>query len=599
MKFDRPTITAILLCLAFLFVWPRIVQKIWPQKPIPKNISQAPAQTTLPATKQSSEKISPPANSVPETVTPTAPEKIVAEKVAPVLTSVKKVPPVTIENKFLTAEISPNAGEISLISLNTYKKSDKKTNIELLKGVQGGALGLYPINEAWTLVSVDVQSENSGTPNEKVTVKRVFTTTDAKHFAITQTWYLKKDFTIENTVKITNLSNTPLTLKNIAISAGGIEKINDLAGDKVFRENHEISYYSTEANKVISKTAETGAGFMAMITGAAKNSPKKGFSEVVNEKAKWIGVTNKYFTSILVPNKPFDDGLILRSVVMKNSKGKEYIMAESAGLLNFESIEPNTSQTLKFKYFIGPKKIALLKEVDPDASKIMKLYMLGMRFLEPISRLMLDMLIWLKNWCGSYGLSIILLTLIVKTIFWPITHRANVSMRKMQKIQPLIKELRKKYKDNPQQMNMEMMKLYKEHKVNPLGGCLPILLQMPIFFALYATFSGSIEPRHTSFLWMHDLSMPDTVGHIFGLPINPLMLMMTITMILQQKLTPSAADPAQQKMMMFMPLIMLVMLYNLPSGLTLYWTVSQFISVAQLIVNKKIEKRAELKEASA
>ena len=138
-----------------------------------------------------------------------------------------------------------------------------------------------------------------------------------------------------------------------------------------------------------------------------------------------------------------------------------------------------------------------------------------------------------------------------------------------------------------------MMKLYKEHKVNPLGGCLPILLQMPIFFALYAALSGAVEPRHTAFLWINDLTLPDTIGHIFSIPINPLMITMSATMFLQQKLTPSAADPAQQKMMMFMPLIMLVMLYSLPSGLTLYWTVSQLISIGQLIVNKELEKRSE------
>ncbi len=602
MKFDKSTIVAVVCCLAFLFMWPSIVQKIWPTTAKPITAVQAtaqnnPGQQATPIKGATASQ--PPANNTSTVKTSGNEVKAIAEKVAPVLTSVKELPAVTLQNEFIIAKISPNSGEISNLTLKKYKKSDKKTIIELLGNVQGGALGIYPINEAWTLTDVDLKKEEQGTPLETVTVKRIFTTAQGGHFAITQQWSITKDYTINNVLKVTNLGKIPLTLKNIAISAGGIEKITDLAGDTVFREDHEISYYSVTEGKLISEAADTGASFMDMITGGAKNKPKTGFNKTINEQAKWLGITNKYFTSLLVPAKPFDNGLILRSVVLKNSKGNDYIMAEAAGLLNFESVEPNESQILKFKYFFGPKNIVLLKEVDPDASKIMKLYMLGMRFLEPVSRIMLDVLLWLKNWCGSYGLSIILLTLIVKTLFWPITHRANVSMRKMQKIQPLIKELRKEYKDKPQQVNAEMMKLYKEHKVNPLGGCLPILLQMPIFFALYATLSGSIEPRHTAFLWMQDLSMPDTVAHIFGLPINPLMLMMTITMILQQKLTPSAADPAQQKMMMFMPLIMLVMLYSLPSGLTLYWTVSQFISVAQLIVNKQIEKRAELKVASA
>ena len=604
MKFDKETIIAGVLCIAFLFAWPHVVQKIWPHtSPAPTqqlNNDKQPVKSPVAPPKQSVS-ITPEAKAVQAEKavtdkTVSEKSKTVADKIASALTAVKKLPPVILKNQFITVTISPNAGEISSIILNKYKTADKKNNIRLLNGVEYGALGIYPTNAAWTLTGISLQK--SETPEKSLTVKRIFTS-NSKKFAVTQTWSLDKNYIIKNSLKITNLSSTPISLKNIAVNAGGIEKITELAGDKVFRENHEINYYSINDGKMISESAETGAGFFAMITGAAKNAPKKGFEKSINEKAKWIGVTNKYFTSLLVPEKPFNDGLLLRSVILKDKKEKEYVMAEAAGIINFDSIGPEESQVLKFKYFAGPKKITLLKELDPDASKIMKLYMLGMRFLEPVSRIMLDLLMWLKNWCGSYGLSIILLTLIVKTLFWPITHRANVSMRKMQKIQPLIKELRKKYKDKPQQMNQEMMKLYKEHKVNPLGGCLPILLQMPVFFALYATLSGSIEPRHTAFLWMHDLSMPDTVAHLFGLPINPLMLMMTATMVLQQKLTPSAADPAQQKMMMFMPLIMLVMLYNLPSGLTLYWTVSQFISIAQLLVNKEIEKRAELREAGA
>jgi YidC/Oxa1 family membrane protein insertase len=602
MKFDRATIGAIVLCLAFLFVWPHIVQKIWPYTPKPQQKIQAKGtDQKLQENSKTAEIQTKKVDSAAKTPAATVTEKIKTEvkKILPLPDTVKKLQPVTLKNEFITAFINPNSGEISSIILNKHTLADKKNKIELMRDIQCGALSVIPIDKKWTLLDVSVKTENSGTPQETVIVKRDFKSEDDKHFTITQKWSIKENYTIKNSLKITNKSDKTLTLKNIAVSAGGIEKITELAGDKVFRENHEIDYYSMSENKLIPEAAATGGGFMAMFTGGGNNKKKTGFNKTVNEKAKWIGVTNKYFTSILVPEKPFNDGLILRSVILKNREKKDYVMAEAAGIINFDSIEPGESQVLQFTYFAGPKKINLLKEVDPDASKIMKLYMLGMRFLEPVSRLMLDVLMWLKNWCGSYGLSIILLTLIVKTLFWPITHRANVSMRKMQKIQPLIKELRKKYKDKPQQVNAEMMKLYKEHKVNPLGGCLPILLQMPIFFALYATLSGSIEPRHTAFLWMHDLSMPDTVAHIFGLPINPLMLMMTITMILQQKLTPSAADPAQQKMMMFMPLIMLVMLYNLPSGLTLYWTVSQFISIAQLLVNKQIEKRAELKEAGA
>ncbi len=164
-------------------------------------------------------------------------------------------------------------------------------------------------------------------------------------------------------------------------------------------------------------------------------------------------------------------------------------------------------------------------------------------------------------------------------------------MKKMQTVQPKMKELREKYKDNSALLNTEMMKLYKEEKVNPLGGCFPILFQIPVFFALFSTLSGAVELRQVPFLWSPDLTGPDTLFYIFGLPFNPLVLTMTATMFLQQKLTPTGGDPMQQKMMMFMPLIMLFFCYNFPSGLTVYWNINQIISIIQLLVNKKIDSK--------
>lgn len=614
MKFDKETIIAIIVCMVLLFSWPHIVKKIWPGNPrasgpsvnekitqgIPDKVSEDPKNTENIETTESG--ITEKTGDKPVTVV----EKPVDKPVIPV-PDIKKVPSVTLENDFIVAEIDPNKGDISSIKMKKYfttvkdgkgyKKSDE--NIVLLKGLPNGALRVTSGNDSWILTNVDLNVENKGTPKETIVVKRTLQTLKGKAFSITQNWSFISDYVLGSSIEVTNLSNEPLSLENVNLSSGGIPKITELAGDQVFRENFQVAYYDLVDNKIDGDDAEIGAGFIAMITGSAKNKPKQGVNITVSNKAKWIGVVNKYFTCILLPEKPFENGLLERGVVLKNNDKKEYVMAEAVAFLDFEDIAPGTSQSRNFKFYAGPKKLDLLKEFEPTSAKIMKLYIMGASFLEFISVGFLHMLNWLKEWCGSYGLSIILLTLIVKTVFWPITHRANVSMRKMQKIQPLIKELRKKYKDNPQQMNMEMMKLYKEHKVNPLGGCLPILMQMPVFFALYATFSGSIAPRHTSFLWMHDLSMPDTVAHIpwTSVPINPLMLMMTGTMVLQQKLTPSAADPAQKKMMMFMPLVMLIMLYNLPSGLTLYWTVSQFISISQLVVNKQIEKRAEMKEA--
>ena len=165
-------------------------------------------------------------------------------------------------------------------------------------------------------------------------------------------------------------------------------------------------------------------------------------------------------------------------------------------------------------------------------------------------------------------------------------------MKKMQVIQPLIKELREKYKNEPQILQAKTMELYREHKVNPVGGCLPILLQIPVFFALYRVLEGAVQLRQVPFLWSPDLAGPDTVAVFFSVPINPLVLAMTGLMVLQQHITPTAMDPMQKKMMMFMPIVMLFFFYNLPSGLTLYWTVSQIFSIAQLYFQNRTKATA-------
>ena len=588
--------------------WPSIQKSLWPPPPppvaTPADVALDKSPTASKVVESSTSTPAQPATEVAKTTKPIQSESETTKRVnLPIvnIANVAKISPAFLENDYIKATVDPNRAAVTAVVLKKYLAADKKQQVVLL-GDSDPALLILPLDPVkWSVVSAELSTDNKGEPTEIVSLKRVVAVDGGKNFVITQSWSIKEKYTIVSKVEISNPSAVPLDLGNLSVSVGGIPTIHNQCGDVVpFRENHEIDYFNVESEKVIDIAAGSSPGFMAMITGAAKDAPKKPFTEKKDLPAKWVCVTNRYFTSIVVPSKPFGNGLVARARVEKDKEDKEYIVAEASGILDVGIIQPNSTHSLSFDCFNGPKKMKLLEALDPETPKIMRLYIMGMVFLEPLSRLMLTALIWLKNFCGSYGLSIILLTLIVKTIFWPVTHKANMSMRKMQKIQPMIKALRKKFKDNPQQMNSEMMKLYKEYKVNPLGGCLPMLLQMPVFLALYATLSGTVEPRQAAFLWVGDLSLPDTIFTIPGinLPIRPLMLMMTATMVLQQKLTPTAADPAQQKVMMFMPLIMLVMLYSLPAGLTLYWTVSQFISVAQLVVNKELERREELRDAA-
>jgi YidC/Oxa1 family membrane protein insertase len=192
-------------------------------------------------------------------------------------------------------------------------------------------------------------------------------------------------------------------------------------------------------------------------------------------------------------------------------------------------------------------------------------------------------------WPYNYGLAIMLMTIIIRIVFWPLTHKSTQSMKRMQAVQPLMKEIREKFKDNAQKQQQEMMKLYKEHKINPLGGCLPMLIQIPVFIALFVVLRSAIELRFAGFLWIRDLSEAENLFQFgFTVPLvgwsafNILPILMAVTMAWQQKLTPSTGDAQQQKIMMIMPVMMLFFFYNFASGLSLYWTTNQVLMIVQL-----------------
>ncbi len=208
-----------------------------------------------------------------------------------------------------------------------------------------------------------------------------------------------------------------------------------------------------------------------------------------------------------------------------------------------------------------------------------------------LSNILLDMLNFFHKFFPNYGVTILIVTLIIKIIFSPLTFKQYESMHRMKEVQPLLNQLKEKYKNDPQKMNTEQMRIYKEKKINPLGSCLPMLIQIPVFIAFYSLLSTSIKLREESFLWIKDLANTDTLFMIGTFSINLLPILMTVTMFIQQKTTPAAGDPQQQKIMMFMPFIMLFIFYGLPSGLVLYWTFQNILSIGETIfINTKLKK---------
>jgi YidC/Oxa1 family membrane protein insertase len=296
----------------------------------------------------------------------------------------------------------------------------------------------------------------------------------------------------------------------------------------------------------------------------------------------WLAVKNKFFVQILAPEGAAAGGTIGG---VRDPAAKGFELAEVNGALRFgeQTIAPGAAHARTLHYYVGPKKYDVLKQLGRRQDEVMELGML---------KWFCKKLLWLLNaiyaLIPNYGVAIIILTAIVRLVFWPITHKSTESMKKMQALQPEMAKLKEKYKDKPQKLNQEMMALYKEHKVNPASGCLPIVVQIPVFIALFTVLRSAIELRFSEFLWIRDLSEPEGLfAGVLPIPLNILPLVMTGTMIWQQRLTPSTGDPQQQKMMMLMPVVFLFIFYPMASGLVLYWSVSQLMSIVQLLMQRR------------
>ncbi len=240
-----------------------------------------------------------------------------------------------------------------------------------------------------------------------------------------------------------------------------------------------------------------------------------------------------------------------------------------------------TKNSLDGALYFVPNKIFLLKGLDIDADKIV-----NFGWFDVIAKPMLWGMNYSDRFTRNYGIDIILLTLLIKIIFYPLSVKSYKSMKNMQKLQPKIAQLREKYKDDKEKLNQEMMGIYKKEGINPLGGCLPMVIQIPVFFALYRVLMSAIEFRHAPFmLWINDLAAPENLYtlHVadFALPLRILPLIMGITMVIQQKMTPTGGDPMQAKMMMFMPIFFTFLFWGFPTGLVLYWLVNNVVSIGQ------------------
>ena len=300
-------------------------------------------------------------------------------------------------------------------------------------------------------------------------------------------------------------------------------------------------------------------------------------------RIKWIAIQSRYFMSGLIPEQIEEARLFL---ALKSDKfvAAQYQQPEKA-------IPPGNQYTYKYDLFIGPKRISYLKTVGNNLEKL-----IDFGWFDFIARPCLWLLNLFYSVIPNYGVAIIVLTVLVKALLWPLGQKSYKSMSEMKRLQPRMKEIREKYKDDKQRQNQELMGLYKTYKINPLGGCLPMIVQLPVFFALYRMLYQAIELRHAPFfLWINDLSAPDRLFNFnfsipfmeppYGIPV--LTVIMGASMLLQQKMSPPMGDATQAKMMMFMPIIFTVIFINFSSGLVLYWLVNNILSIAQQYYTQK------------
>lgn len=316
--------------------------------------------------------------------------------------------------------------------------------------------------------------------------------------------------------------------------------------------------------------------------GIAAKDPRHSFEDT-DAAVRWASVKNQFFASVLTPSEP---AASVYGALTNVEEGQQALTA-SLGLGSMV-IPAGGKKSLQMRYYTGPKAYTRLESLGHGEEQIMQFGPLAF-----ISKLLLVSMIGIHGFVGNWGLTIILLTCIIKLLLWPLTLKATNSSRRMAQIQGPMKALREKYKNNPQKMQREVAQLFKKHGVNPAAGCLPLLVQIPIFLGLFWMLRSASELRFASFLWVKDLSAPDTVAMLGSVPLNIMPLFMGVSMFFQMRLAPTpSTDEMQQKIFRFMPFIFLFVCYNFSSGLVLYWTVQNVITILQ----QELAKRSPLPE---
>ena len=332
-----------------------------------------------------------------------------------------------------------------------------------------------------------------------------------------------------------------------------------------------------------------GSAFKGGMFGAAKSTISS-----PEEAIQYAGVTNQFFATVLRPADPAITSMWGRSSQVSLPNESRPVTSVRAGLhLPAVTLKPAELKAFNYRIFIGPKHNPLLRKMNAHWGDgwgdVMQYGWFGF-VSRPLNYLLNTYHSWIdgisNKW--SWGLAIILLTITVRFIIWPLHAKSTHTMKRMAKLQPEMAKIKERYADDPNKINTETMGLYRKYGINPLGGCLPMFIQIPVFFGFYRMLQYAVELRGQGFLWVQDLSQPDTLTYISGVPINILPVVMAISSFLQIKMTPMTGDKMQQRIIMFMPFMFFFFCYNFASALALYWTTQNIFSIGQTWLMSKV-----------
>jgi YidC/Oxa1 family membrane protein insertase len=508
-------------------------------------------------------------------------------------TTVEHVAPPVLQKEAPVRKVSPKTMPAAPPKVADHPARETVVDTNLYKAVfseQGGTLKSFMLKDY-------KETDKAGSPGKQLIE------TDAKEgFPLDFTWGTAIDQKLlytSDSREVTFKDGNKGQLVMHAVSASGLAVERKYVFDRDnYLINLEVKVKNTSAGSLQgepllhqvnvpfedseSKSRYNFTGPAAFLNGKLEEYKSKEITEspkIIQGTIDWAAYEGTYFICGIMGDK--ND----LSTVTMQEKGKMVHMAVAGKL---DTLAPGAEAVYNYRLYYGPKKLSLLNKVGNNLDKSV-----NFGWFDVIAKPTLWLLNFLYGFIHNYGIAIILVTILFKVAFWPITQKGMKSMKNMQKLQPKMAKIKEKYKDDPTLMNKEVMNLYKTYKVNPLGGCLPMVLQIPVFFALYKVLLQCIELRHAPFmLWITDLSAPDRlwvglhIPYLGGIPV--LTLLMGVSMFFQQKMSPSTADPTQAKIMMFLPIVFTVMFVNFASGLVLYWFVNNLLSILQqYLINKQ------------